>query len=98
MKIQFLKPHIDEYGKSYQAGWVADWSEQEAKAAIEAGIAIPAPEGAYPRKTPAPVFECAVPPSAPLAEEFAPTGEAITVDELTEGEKKKTTRIGRIFK
>jgi hypothetical protein len=98
MKIQFLKPHTDDYGKAYQPGWVADWSEPDANAAIAKGFAKLAPEGAYPRKTSAPVFECAVPPSAPLAEEFAATGETITVDELTAGDKKKITAIGRIFK
>lgn len=95
MKIQFLKPHTDDHGKAYQPGWVADWSEPEAKAAIEAGIAKPAPEGAYPRKTSAPVFECA---PLPLDGEFKATGQSLELDQLTAGEKKKTTPIGRIFK
>ena len=95
MKIQFLKPHTDDHGKAYQPGWVADWSEPDANAAIAKGIAKPAPEGAYPRKTSAPVFECA---PLPLEGEFKATGEAVELGELTTDEKKKSAAFGRIFK
>lgn len=100
MKIQFTAPHTDGFGKKYETGWVADWSDPDARAAIEAGFAVPAPEGAYPRKTAAPVFECAV-PAAPLSGgEFVKTGEKINLQQLTEEEKKSAlaSTIGRVFK
>ena len=62
MKIQFTNLHTDDFDKTYQPGWVADWSQPDAERAIEEGFAVVAPEGAYPRKQPAPVLECATPP------------------------------------
>lgn len=86
MKIIFLKAHTDEFGKSYFPGWVADMDQPAAERLIGAGIADNAPEGAYPRKSPVPVFECA---AAPL-EGIQPTGESITLGELTAKKPKKT--------
>lgn len=83
MKIQFVKQHTDAFGKTYLPGWVADWSEPDAKAAIAAGVAVEAPPGAYPRKHAAPVFECAAPESLPLSGDMEATGEEIALEELT---------------
>ena len=91
MKIQFTKTYPAADGKTYQAGWVADWAQPDAEAAIAAGYAIPAPEGAYPRKHAAPVFVCAAPSSPaaePLSGPIEPTGETIAVEDLQKPKKK----------
>lgn len=85
MKIQFIKPHTDAFGKTYQSGWVADWSQPDAERAILDGFAIIAPLGAYPRKQAAPVLECAAPPEI---------GQTYTADEIKEFENK----LGAPFK
>lgn len=112
MKIEFLKPYTDEFGKDYFPGWVADMSQPDAERLIGAGVANPAKEGAYPRKAAAPVFECATPGSGlaqtlskvadaveeavakqqnqPLAGDINPTGETVTLAELTEKPAKKS--------
>jgi len=122
MKIEFLKPYTDEFGKNYFPGWVADMSQPDAERLIGAGVANPAKEGAYPRKSAAPVFECATPRSGqaqtlskvadaveeavakqqnqplavakqqnqPLAGDILPTGETVTIAELTEKPAKKS--------
>ena len=83
MKIEFIKPHTDGFGKTYQPGWVADWAQPDAERAIEEGFAVVAPEGAYPRKQPAPVMECAVAPSALLTGNFKKTRKTIDLKDLT---------------
>ena len=39
MKIKFLKEHTDGFGKTYQPGWVAEWSQPDAERAIKEGFA-----------------------------------------------------------
>lgn len=90
MKIIFLKPYTDEFGKPYFPGWVADMAQPEAERLIGAGIADNAPEGAYPRKSPVPVFDCAAAPL--IGDEFLKTGEEINLEQLTDGEKKASER------
>lgn len=82
MKIQFTAPHTDVFGMTYLPGWVADWSEPDAKAAIAAGVAVLAPANALSRKTTDTSFECA---QQPLDGDFTKTGEQITLKELTRG-------------
>lgn len=95
MKIQFTTSHTDADGKTYHSGWVADWPQPEAEAAISTGYAQLAPEGAYPRKQAAPVFECAAPPGG-LAQALSKVADAVEdavakqQNQLLDGEMKPT--------
>ena len=82
MRILFLKPYPDPYNptRTYQPGWVAEFTDADGQRAIDAGVAELAPPGALSRKGAAPSLECAVVPP------FAPTGKTTDLGGLVEGE------------
>ena len=83
MKIKFLKAYPDPANpaKTFQAGWVAEFSEPDAQAAIDGGYAHPVTSDIHARR-----YE-----TQQISTECVPTGTSITLKELT-GKKSKETK------
>jgi len=81
MKIKFLQPYTDPYNpaKTFQPGWVAEFADPDAQAAIDGGFAEPVSAGIYSRR---------YADTSKVSTECAPTGASITLAELT-GEPEK---------
>lgn len=53
MKVKYTKVHTDEYGDTYQPGWVAEHTETDGKARVALGVCVEVdPESRSRRQTP----------------------------------------------
>lgn len=89
MKIQFITQYPDPYNPArvYQPGWVAEFTEPDAQAAISAGAAEPAPPDAMCRKYAS---------AALVTSECVPTGEHITLAELKQNKEPVKTGLKKV--
>ena len=86
MKIKFSQPYTDHRNpaKTFQPGWVAEFSDPDAQAAIDGGFAEPVSDGIYSRRYAG---------TSKVSTECVPTGTSITLAELTgEPEKPKALK------
>lgn len=93
MKIKFLQIYTDPNNpsKTFQPGWVAEFSDPDAKVAIDGGFAESVSDGIYSRR---------YANTAELSTECVPTGTSITLAELTgepEPEKPKGFKKNLVF-
>lgn len=75
MKVKYIKVHTDEYGDTYQPGWVAEHTDAEAQRRISLGVCLEVDQDSRSRRQApevAPSVEC-VPDAAPKAGIFGKT-------------------------
>ena len=50
MKVQYTKEHTDQYGDTFQPGWVAEHTDAEAQRRIDLGLCVQADKEARSRR------------------------------------------------